>query len=379
MTVQKMIAGLVPKMRSMPQPIIAAVNGAASGGGLALALASDVRIAAPTRASTSRSCASACRVATSACRGCCPRLVGASRAFELLLTGRLIDAAEADRIGLVTPRRRRRAGGRVGARDRRAHRRQQPVRRAHDEGGHVEPARDRQPAGRHRPREPHAGAVELHRRPHRGHAGVRREAAGRTSPTSSAPTSRSRAWQHKVRSWPAASRWSPAAGAGSARRSRSASRPTAPTSPINYRKDDDRRGRDRRRDRTARPARGRVRGVGRRPRRVRGHGRAGARRLRRGRHPREQRGHRVARPDRRRHRSGRDGARLAHARVRVVDVLEARAAVDAHPAARRHRDDLERGHRAHGRPTRRRTTWRRPRSKRWRGRSPRKSGATAST
>ena len=46
MTVQKMIAGLVPKMRSMPQPIIAAVNGAASGGGLALALASDVRIAA---------------------------------------------------------------------------------------------------------------------------------------------------------------------------------------------------------------------------------------------------------------------------------------------------------------------------------------------
>src|SRR5690242_20484024 len=46
MTVQKLIAGLVPKMRSVPQPIIAAVNGAASGGGLALALASDVRIAA---------------------------------------------------------------------------------------------------------------------------------------------------------------------------------------------------------------------------------------------------------------------------------------------------------------------------------------------
>src|SRR5258706_5772847 len=46
MTVQKLIAGLVPRMRAAPQPIIAAVNGAASGGGLALALASDVRIAA---------------------------------------------------------------------------------------------------------------------------------------------------------------------------------------------------------------------------------------------------------------------------------------------------------------------------------------------
>src|SRR6478736_5747340 len=46
MTVQKSIAGLVPKMRAMPQPIVAAVNGPAAGGGLALALASDVRIAA---------------------------------------------------------------------------------------------------------------------------------------------------------------------------------------------------------------------------------------------------------------------------------------------------------------------------------------------
>ena len=46
MTVQKSIAALVPKMRSMPPPIVAAVNGPASGGGLALALASDVGIAA---------------------------------------------------------------------------------------------------------------------------------------------------------------------------------------------------------------------------------------------------------------------------------------------------------------------------------------------
>jgi enoyl-CoA hydratase len=102
MTVQKLIAGLVPKMRSVPQPIIAAVNGAASGGGLALALASDVRIAA----ASARFNVAFIRVGLSGCdigvSWLLPRLIGASRAFELLLTGRLIDAREADRIGLVT-------------------------------------------------------------------------------------------------------------------------------------------------------------------------------------------------------------------------------------------------------------------------------------
>jgi enoyl-CoA hydratase len=102
MTVQKMIAGLVPKMRSMPQPIISAVNGAASGGGLALALASDVRIAD----ANARFNVAFVRVGLSGCdigvSWLLPRLVGASRAFELLLTGRLVDATEADRIGLVT-------------------------------------------------------------------------------------------------------------------------------------------------------------------------------------------------------------------------------------------------------------------------------------
>jgi enoyl-CoA hydratase len=102
MTVQKLIAALPPKMRAMPQPIIAAVNGAASGGGLALALASDVRIAA----SSARFNVAFIRVGLSGCdigvSWLLPRLIGASRAFELLLTGRLIDAAEADRIGLVT-------------------------------------------------------------------------------------------------------------------------------------------------------------------------------------------------------------------------------------------------------------------------------------
>ena len=88
MTVQKMIAGLVPKMRSLPQPIIAAVNGAASGGGLALALASDVRIAAQ----SARFNVAFIRIGLSGCdvgvSWLLPRLVGASRASPS--TGRTV-------------------------------------------------------------------------------------------------------------------------------------------------------------------------------------------------------------------------------------------------------------------------------------------------
>lgn len=48
MTSQQHIAGLVVRLRSLRQPVVAAVNGPAAGGGLALALASDVRVAATT-------------------------------------------------------------------------------------------------------------------------------------------------------------------------------------------------------------------------------------------------------------------------------------------------------------------------------------------
>jgi enoyl-CoA hydratase len=101
MDVQQSIASLVPHLRRVPQPVISAVNGAASGGGLALALGSDVRIAA----ASARFNVAFVRIGLSGCdigvSWMLPRLVGASRAFELLLTGRLIDAAEAERIGLV--------------------------------------------------------------------------------------------------------------------------------------------------------------------------------------------------------------------------------------------------------------------------------------
>jgi enoyl-CoA hydratase/carnithine racemase len=99
---QRTIAALVQEIRRLPQPVIAAVNGPAAGGGLALVCASDIRIAASTAVfSTSfiRIGVSGCDIGTS---WMLPRLVGAARAHELMLTSRRFDAAEALRIGLVT-------------------------------------------------------------------------------------------------------------------------------------------------------------------------------------------------------------------------------------------------------------------------------------
>ena len=100
--VQKHIASLIPRLRSVPQPVIAAVNGPASGGGFALVLGSDIRISSTTarfNAAFIRIGLSACDIGTS---WLLPRLIGAARAQELMLTGRLFDAEEALRIGLVT-------------------------------------------------------------------------------------------------------------------------------------------------------------------------------------------------------------------------------------------------------------------------------------
>jgi len=99
---QTHIATLIPHLRRVPKPVIAAVNGPATGGGFALVLGSDIRLAAAGarfNAAFIRIGLSACDIGTS---WVLPRLVGAARAQELMLTGRIFDADEAYRIGLVT-------------------------------------------------------------------------------------------------------------------------------------------------------------------------------------------------------------------------------------------------------------------------------------
>jgi enoyl-CoA hydratase len=98
---QELMASAFEKIHRLRQPVIAAVNGSALGGGFALALACDIRYAAPQAtfgAVFIRHGVSACDMGTSYHL---PRLVGASRAAELMLTGRVFDATEAARMGLV--------------------------------------------------------------------------------------------------------------------------------------------------------------------------------------------------------------------------------------------------------------------------------------
>ncbi len=98
---QQHMSRLVLALRGLPQPVIAAVNGPSAGFGLALALGCDIRFAAEEavfRVAFVNIGVSNCDMGTS---WLLPRLIGASRAHELMLTGRRVDAQEALRIGLV--------------------------------------------------------------------------------------------------------------------------------------------------------------------------------------------------------------------------------------------------------------------------------------
>ncbi len=100
--VQKLISQLMVQLRRIPQPVIAAIKGSAYGGGLAFALASDIRIAGE----SAEFCNAFINIGLSGadCGSSywLPRLIGFSRAAELMYTGRVINAQEADKIGLVS-------------------------------------------------------------------------------------------------------------------------------------------------------------------------------------------------------------------------------------------------------------------------------------
>ena len=102
LALQERFGGMVLAIAKAPVPVVSAVNGPAAGAGLAIALASDVRIASE----TARFIIGAPNIGLSA--GECgisyllPRIVGLGRAAEIMVTNRHVHAAEALSIGLVT-------------------------------------------------------------------------------------------------------------------------------------------------------------------------------------------------------------------------------------------------------------------------------------
>ncbi len=99
---QEAFASIVTRLRALRAPVIAAVNGPATGAGLGLVLACDIRIAAPSavfNAAFVKVGMSSCDIGVS---WLLPRCIGMSRAFEIMLTGRMVGAIEAERIGLVS-------------------------------------------------------------------------------------------------------------------------------------------------------------------------------------------------------------------------------------------------------------------------------------
>jgi enoyl-CoA hydratase len=96
------MSDVVPAMRAIPQPLIAAVNGPSYGGGMCIPLGCDIRIAG--RSATFRGAGINNGLAGTECgvSFLLPRLIGASRANEIILSGREVGAEEAERIGLVS-------------------------------------------------------------------------------------------------------------------------------------------------------------------------------------------------------------------------------------------------------------------------------------
>jgi enoyl-CoA hydratase len=99
---QQAYGGLVVRLRKIPQPLIAAVNGAAAGGGLSVALACDLRIAAPEAKFNCAFTRIGLGGGEMGSSYFLPKLLGSAMAAELMYTGRMVSAEEALQIGLVS-------------------------------------------------------------------------------------------------------------------------------------------------------------------------------------------------------------------------------------------------------------------------------------
>ena len=99
---QERIAELTAKIHRLRQPVIAAVNGVAYGGGFGIALACDIRIAT----ASTRFCTQFIKLGLGGCdigvSYTLPRIIGAGPAFDLILTARAVDGEEALRLGIVS-------------------------------------------------------------------------------------------------------------------------------------------------------------------------------------------------------------------------------------------------------------------------------------
>jgi len=98
----KVLDDVIRSLRDMHQPVIAAINGPAIGGGFCLAMATDIRIAAEGAYFRAAGINNGLTAAELGLSFTLPRAIGSSRAFEIMLSGRDVDALEAASIGLVS-------------------------------------------------------------------------------------------------------------------------------------------------------------------------------------------------------------------------------------------------------------------------------------
>src|SRR3954469_12083805 len=98
----ELLDDVILTLRRMHQPVIGAINGAAIGGGLCLSLATDIRIASDTAYFRAAGINNGLTASELGLSYLLPRAIGSSRAFEIMLSGRDVDAEEAERIGLVS-------------------------------------------------------------------------------------------------------------------------------------------------------------------------------------------------------------------------------------------------------------------------------------